>query len=275
MFLPQRILELEKLLSLDFLPDQQRGRLQDDYMQYLLNGGPGILNYQTMKVDQPEAETEVPLAIVLSDVEECNPMDTSIQSITSHITWEKYNTDADTEDDDNAREEGYEEDNGDEDENGENIDEEENGENRDEEENGENRDEVDEEGEGESGKRWEDDGEEEEEQKIIEKEKSYGTIRTNPSKLRNAVFTPTEPSQDSSETSYEMFVRRQSQVPITRPFVSSRNTSFTSSSAQSVDSGRVTRGSATKRSEAEVTAEEEEDTADYFSAPKKGRKGKK
>lgn len=162
MFLPQRTLELEKLLSLDFLPDQQRGKLQDECMQYLLNGGPSILNYQTMKRDQPEDETEVPIATVPSDVEECNPMDTSIQSITSHLTLEKYNTDADTEDDDNANEEGDEEDNGDEDENGENIDED---------ENRENRDEVDEEGEGESGKRWEDNGEEEEEQEIVEKEK--------------------------------------------------------------------------------------------------------
>lgn len=75
-FLPQRILELEKLLSLEFLPDLDRGPLQDEYMNYLMNGGPGIQNYQPIREDPPEAETEVPIATVLSDVEEPNPMDT-------------------------------------------------------------------------------------------------------------------------------------------------------------------------------------------------------
>lgn len=126
-----------------------------------MNGGPGIQNYQPIREDPPEAETEVPIATVLSDVEE--PMDTSTQSITSRITLEKYNTDADTDEDDNAGEEGGEGDNGEEDENGENLEEN---------ESEENKDEAADEDEGESGKRWEDDGEDEEEKEMIEKEKS-------------------------------------------------------------------------------------------------------
>lgn len=152
---PSYILELEKLLNLDFLPDQQRADSQKEYMLYLINGGPGIQNYQTMKETEPEAENEVP--IILSDVEE-----------------------------------------------------------------------------------------------------------------------------STSETSYEMFERRQRQVPITRPFVSrnvscssNSSQSFSSSSSQLINSGRVTRGSATKRSKATVTADEEDDNVDYFSVPKKGREGKK
>ena len=71
-------------------------------MLYLINGGPGIQNYQTMKATEPEAENEVPIAVVLSDVEESNPNDTTTQSLTSHITLEKFSTDADTDDDANA-----------------------------------------------------------------------------------------------------------------------------------------------------------------------------
>ena len=90
------------------------------------------------------------------------------------------------------------------------------------------------------------------------------------------------PTQDTTETAYEKFERRQPQVPITRPFVSS-NVSCSSNSSQSsssyssqlVNSGRVTRGSAPKRSQAAVTADEEDDNVDYFSVAKKGRKGKK
>ena len=67
-------------------------------MLYLINGGPGIQNYQTI-------QNEVPIAVVLSDVEESNPNNTTTQSLTSHITLEKFNTDADTDDDANARDE--------------------------------------------------------------------------------------------------------------------------------------------------------------------------
>ena len=136
---------------------------------------------------------------------------------------------------------------------------------------------------GEGERRPEEDDEDDEEYKeIVEKEKSYGTIITYSSNLRNGVFTPSEPTQGTTETAYEMIERRQRQVPINRPFVS-RNVSCSSNSSQSssssssqlINSGRVTRGSATKRLKAAVTADEEDDNVDYFSVPKKGRKGKK
>ena len=98
-------------------------------MQYLMNGGPGIQNYKTMKETEPEAENEVPITVVLSDVEESNPNDTTTQSLNSDITLEKFNTDADTDDDVNARDEEDRDD----DDNGDNIDEDDNVGNRDDE----------------------------------------------------------------------------------------------------------------------------------------------
>ena len=47
-------------------------------MLYLINGGPGIQSHQTIKATEPEAENEVPIAVVLSDVEESNPNDTTV-----------------------------------------------------------------------------------------------------------------------------------------------------------------------------------------------------
>ena len=244
-------------------------------MLYLINRGPGIQSHQTIKATEPEAENEVPIAVVLSDVEESNPNEITKQSPNSHITLEKFNTDADTDDDANARDEEDRDD----DDNGDSIDNDDNGDNIDEDNIWGNRD--DEYGEGER-RPEEDDKNDEEYKEIIEKAKIYGTIISNSSNSRNTVFTPSEPTQDTTETSYEMFERRQRQVPITRPFVS-RNFSCSSNSSQSssssssqlVNSGRVTRGSATKRLKAAVTADEEDDNVDYFSVPKKGRKGKK
>lgn len=238
-------------------------------MLYLINGGPGIQNYQTMKATEPEAENEVQIAVVLSDVEESNPNDTTSQSLTSHITLEKFNTDADTDDDANARDE-------------EDIDDDNFGDTIDENDNGGNRDDEDGEGERRPEEDDEVDGDDEEYKEIIEKEKSYGTIITDSSNSKNDVFIPSEPTQDTTETAYEMFERRQRQVPITQPFVSrnvscssNASQSFSSYSSQLVNSGRVTRGSAPKRSQVAVTADEEDDNVDYFSVPKKGRKGKK
>ena len=34
-------------------------------MLYLINGAPGIQSHQTMKATEPEAENEVPIAVVL------------------------------------------------------------------------------------------------------------------------------------------------------------------------------------------------------------------
>ena len=255
-------------MSLDFLPDDKRAECEEEYMKYLLNGVHKIENYRTMKENEEEPANEVPISSVLSDVEEMNPMDTSTQSITSHITLEKYNTDADTEDEENV----------DQDENEENVDEDENVENNEEEEREE---------EGGSENKSEDDGEDEEERELIEKEKSYGTIKTKPSKSRNPVFTPTEHTQDPDPedytlSSYELHERRLNQVPITRPFVSTKkcssvtsSSSASCSSSKSVDSGRVTRGSATKRAKADAIDDDIEDTQDYFSMPKKGKRGKK
>ena len=215
-------------------------------MLYLINGGPGIQNYQTMKAAEPEAENEVPVAVVLSDVKESNPNNTTTQSLTSHMTFKKFNTDADTDDNANARD-------------GEDRDDDDFGDTIDENDNGGNRD--DEDGEGE--RRPEEDDEDDEEYKeTTEKEKSYGTIITDSSNSRNDVFTPSEPTQDTTETAYEMFERRQRQVPITRPFISrnascSANLSQSSSSysSQLVNSRRVTRGSAPKRLQAAVTSD--------------------
>ena len=69
-------------------------------MEYLLYGCTGIEYYQTIKKDIPiyeylvdEASPITPIA-----VDEAIPLDTSIRSGASKITLEKYNTDADTED---------------------------------------------------------------------------------------------------------------------------------------------------------------------------------
>ena len=243
-------------------------------MEYLLHGCPGIEYYQTIKKDIPiyeyladEASPITPVA-----VDEAIPLDTSIRSGASNITLEKYNTDADTKDEGDEEADEWKQE--DEDEESEEGGQEEEEKQRDNEE-----DEMEEE------EFKSEDDEVVQEKHVVEMEKGFGTIEKTGINSQ-PVFTPSEDTQDSIATSYEMHqARRPYQVPITKQFVfkkisgptisTSSSSQKSSSSSSSSSSARVTRGASTKRSNTDDIVDESDDNVCYFTTQKRSKKGKK
>ena len=120
------------------------------------------------------------------------------------------------------------------------------------------------------------------EKHVVEMEKGFSTIEKNVINSQ-PVFTPSEDTQDSIATSYEMHqARRPYRVPITKQFVFKKisgPTISTSSSSQksssSSSSARVTRGASTKRSNTDDIVDKSDDNVCYFTTQKKSKKGKK
>ena len=242
-------------------------------MEYLLHGYPGIEYYQTIKKDIPiyeylvdEASPITPIA-----VDEAIPLDTSVRSGASKITLEEYNTDADTEDEgDEEADERKQED-----------------EDEESEEGGQEEEEEEEQGDNEEDEREEEDVKSEDdevvqEKHVVEMETEFGTIEKTRINSR-PVFTPSEDTQDSIATSYEMHqAHRPYQVPITKQFVFKKisgptlsNSSSSQNSSSSSSSSRVTRRASTKRSNTDVIVDENDDNVCYFTTHKKSKKGKK
>ena len=236
------------------------------------SGGPKIVY---SKPPLQRSNETAPLASVLSDVEE-NVMNTSTQSFTSQISLEKYNSDADSvvEEDERERDDRDTTDDEDQRKNEEKDTQEE--EEEEEEEDEEEEDEAEEEKETE--KKWEDDDDDEDED---EDEEKFGTIKPKPYTSNGKLQS--DPTLACEDTFYMQMSNKalnaMNDVPISRPFVSRSKKSSQSSlshsaSSQSTDTGRVTRGSAIKRTKADAMVDENDDDVDYFTTKKTTKKRK-